>query len=289
MKARHALLASVLMAASAGRVVRAAEAGASSATKPGAGATYDAATATTATTATPSPSPTQVDTPAETRIDPRLLGEAAPAPSGNALLLSPGTASFAAPVVAPAPRLSRGRAWEMIAMPAGALTLGGASWAGMANQTGDAGTPALEMGAGYAGSWIATAGVGLSIWALDGDAFRPAAIRRFSDAPWTLGLSGALVPLGAGAATFAAGEGLEGGSRHPWESFGASVGGAAAGELLTAGVSALLRTPQAPGPVMLAFVPVAAGSALGYRVARGRFGREKALVHAPFVVLSARF
>lgn len=179
-------------------------------------------------------------------------------------------------------------ALAMISVPAGCVAIGGGAWTGLAMHTGDAGTPALEMGAGYAGAWVgAVASVG-TIYLLDRDAFTPDPNRALGGMAVPIGIGALAVPLAAGSATFLAGEELEGRSRHREEALAASIAGAALGELLLSVATWKLRTPSAQGPMIFAFIPVGAGSAIGYRLARGSSGREKPLMRTP-VMLVVRF
>lgn len=232
----------------------------------------------------PTASAATLTLPPEAPLDPRLEqpGETK-IPEGGFLLGAEG------PMIGPPRpvRFTRGRIAAMIAVPAGCMAIGGASYTGLVNQTGDAGTPALEMGAGYAGAWAGSGLFAMGVYGIDHDAFVPAGNR--TALKWTVAGSAILAPIAAGAGTFAAGEWAEGRSPHPWESLAAAVGGAAVGELLSGGSSFFLKTPATSTPVLLAFVPVGAGSTLAYRLARGHFGREKPLVHAPLIILSARF
>ena len=240
----------------------------------------DPATATP--TATPAP-----ELPPEAPIDPRLEQPGETKATGGGFLTGP-DAAFGKP--RGPTRITHAQLAGLIAVPVGCVAIGGMTYTGLANQTGDLATPGFEMGAGYAGAWAGTAALAGGIWLVDHDAFTPAPNRAgFKDATWAIVGSAILAPVAAGAGTFAAGEFLEGRSRNPGEALAAAIGGAALGELLSGGSALVLKTPSTSGPIMLAFVPVGAGSALAYRVARGRFGREKALVHAPLVVLSARF
>lgn len=154
-------------------------------------------------------------------------------------------------------------------------------------RSGDWGTPAIEMSAGYFGGYLGTAvaigTTGLVEWA--GPVPDPKI--GFSRGAAVVAVAGmALLPAaGAGLAVFHAGESLQGRSRHRFENLLAAMGGA----LVTEGVlfAAALATNAPIGPIAtLAFLPVAAGATIAYDLARGphRGPRRAAMPIASFAM-----
>lgn len=227
--------------------------------------------------ATPAPTPDAIATalPPSEGVDPRLLDP-------NTRVTHPTGALLGGL----APR--RPNVVKLVAVPAGCMAAGGLTWAGLGSHTGDLGTPAAEIGAGYAGSWAAAVGAGVAMYAVDRTIFERKPDRVLQGALVPTAVIGVVVPLAAGGATFLASEQLEGRSAHPDQVLAGALAGAAAGEILWGASSWYCKTPNAVGPVSLAFVPVGAGAALGMRLARGPSGREKPLIRAP-AMLVVRF
>lgn len=246
--------------------------------------------ASTPTEATPEPTPVPRDgddhagdgasleesgLPPVGEIDPRLVDPAAPvARTTGGVLIGGGTLR---------PQPSRISPARMLSVPMGSVAAGGLAYSGMVAHTGDAATPALEMAAGFGGGAATSLTVGLVLYAIDRDVLTRRPDEPFDGALVPTLVVGSLVPVGAGAATFFAHEALEGRPENRLEVLGASIAGAALGELLWGGATWAMKTPNAAIPMTLSFVPVSAGAALGARLARGGFGREKALVSAPAV------
>ena len=159
-----------------------------------------------------------------------------------------------------------------IGIPTGALMIGLTTWSGIAGRTGDSGLPLMQigagMGAGMAGATFATLGT-LAFVDPDRSPFVAIAIPVV------------LLPVAAGAGTWAVSQKLEGASRHEDETLACAIAGAFAGEALFVG-SVLATRAMIGGPGMwLSFVPVGAGATLGYRLARGESGRASPLWRAP--------
>lgn len=177
---------------------------------------------------------------------------------------------------------------SLVAVPAGCVLVGGATFGGLGAHTGDLAGPAIEMGAGWAGGVGGAMAAGLAVYVVHPSSFtrQPDKILDGSLAP-TLAVL-AVTPVAAGTATFLAAEWVEGRAPHREEVLLSAIGGAVLGEGIWLVSSRLLRTPGAAGPVSLAFVPVGAGAAIGARLARGKYGREKPLLRTP-VMFVVRF
>ena len=159
-----------------------------------------------------------------------------------------------------------------IGIPAGSLMIGVATWSGLAGRTGDSGLPLMQigagMGAGMVGATFATMGT--------------LAFVDPEESPFVaIAIPVVLLPVAAGAGTWAVSQKLEGASRHEDEALAGAIAGAFVGEALFVG-SVLATRAMIGGPGMwLSFVPVGAGATLGYRLARGESGRASPLWRAP--------
>ena len=210
-------------------------------------------------------------------IDPRLLDPNTPVVRPEGALIGTSAARRGTPSLV-----------SIIAVPAGCVVVGGATYAGLAAHTGDLGGPAIEMGAGWAGGVSGAMAAWLAVYLVHPSSFtrQPDKVLDGSLAPTLAVLAAA--PVAAGGATFLAAEWVEGRAPHREEVLFSAMAGAAIGEGIWFVSSRLLHTPGAAGPVTLAFVPIGAGAAIGARLARGHYGREKPLLRTP-VMLVVRF
>ncbi len=166
--------------------------------------------------------------------------------------------------------ISRRELRKMAVVPGVSLASAVLTPVGLGLRSGDWGSPALEMSAGYMGGYLGTvaaiATTGLVEW------LGPVPDPRigFNRLAAVVAFTGmALLPAaGTGLAVFHTGEALQGRSLNRGENLFAAMGGAFATEAVL--LVAAVATNAPVGPIAtLAFLPIAAGATVAYDLSRG--------------------